>query len=230
MVSLIYKVNCEYSVSYKVVLYNCPTLANGCSSCLAKNINTGFDCSWCDNNMCSERSVCTNNIVTMSGDCPNPVITNFNPANGPPQGRTRVIINGTNLGTQSLEILSVTLGSRTCTSNPELYVPGKRIVCSITPDDNNTVTSTVIITVRVNTTAPQPKTAVSSTQFQFLTPFIKSVSPTFGPASGGTLVRIEGTNLDIGNKEETNIIMRESSSNKRRKRSSHCPDIECNIM
>ena len=82
----------------------------------------------------------------------------------------------------------------------------------------------------VNTTAPQSKTAVSSTHFQFLTPIIKSVSPTFGPANGGTLVRVEGTNLDIGNKEETKVIMRESSSNKRRKRNSHCTDIECNIM
>ena len=180
--------------------------------------------------MCSERSVCTNNIVTMSGDCPNPVITNFIPTSGPPQGRTQVTIYGSNLGTQSSKLLFIFLGSRTCTSNSDLYVPGKRIVCSITPDDSNTVTSNVIIIVIVNTTAPQPKTAVSSTQFQFLTPFIQSVSPMFGPASGGTLVRIEGTNLDIGNKEETKVIMRESSSNKRRKRSSHCPDIVCNVM
>ena len=207
-----------------MVLYNCPTLANGCSSCLSQNIDTGFDCSWCDSNMCSERSVCINNIVTMSGDCPNPVINNFNPTNGPPQGRTQVTIYGSNLGTQSSEILSVTLGSRTCTSNSDLYIPGKRIVCCITPDDNNTVTSNVIITVIVNTTASQLQTAVSSKQFQFLIPIIKSVSPTFGPASGG------GTNLDIGDNEETKVIMRESSSNKRRKRSSHCPDIESNIM
>ena len=213
-----------------MVLYNCPTLANGCSSCLAQNIDTGFDCSWCDSNMCSERSVCTNNIVTMSGDCPNPVITNFIPTSGPPQGRTQVTIYGSNLGTQSSKLLFIFLGSRTCTSNSDLYVPGKRIVCTITPDDSNTVTSNVIIIVIVNTTAPQPKTAVSSTQFQFLTPSIQSVSPMFGPASGGTLVRVEGTNLDIGNKEETKVIMRESSSNKKRKRSSHCPDIECNIM
>ena len=179
--------------------------------------------------MCSERSVCTNNIVTRSGNCPTPVITNFTPKSGPPQGRTQVTIYGSNLGIQSLNILSVTFGSRTCTSNPDLYVSEKRIVCSITPDDSNTITSNVTITVIVNTTAPQPKTAVSSTHFQFLTPIIQSVSPTFGPTSGGTLVRVEGTNLDIGNKEENKVIMRESSSNKRRKRNSHCPD-ECNIM
>ena len=118
----------------------------------------GFDCSWCDSNMCSERSVCTNNKVTLNGDCPNPVINNFTPTNGPPQGRTQVTIYGSNLGIQSLEILSIIFGSRTCTSNPELYVPGKRIVCSITPDDSNSVTSTVTITVRVDTTAPELKT------------------------------------------------------------------------
>ena len=134
------------------------------------------------------------------------------------------------MGTQSSEILSVTLGSRTFTSNSDLYIPGARIVCSITPDDNNTVTNNVNINVTVSTTAPQPKTAVSGTQFQFLTPTIRSVNPTFGPVSGGTLVRVEGTNLDIGNNEETKVIMKESSSKKRRKRSSHCTDIECNIM
>ena len=78
-----------------MVLYKCPTLANGCSSCLAQN---GFDCSWCDSNMCSERSVCTNNIVTMSGDCPNPVITNFTPTSGSPKTRTQVTIYGSNFG------------------------------------------------------------------------------------------------------------------------------------
>ena len=46
---------------------------------IAQNINIKFDCSWCDSDMCSERSVCTNNIVTMSGDCPNPVINNLLP-------------------------------------------------------------------------------------------------------------------------------------------------------
>ena len=105
-----------------------------------------------------------NNIVTMSGDCPNPVFTNFTPTGQPPHGRIHVTINGTNLGTQSSEIFSVALGSR-CISNPDLYVPGKRIVCSITPDESNIVTSNVSITVIVNTTALQPKTAVNSTQF-----------------------------------------------------------------
>ena len=112
--------------------------------------------------MCSERSVCTtnNNIVRMSGDCPNPVINNFTPTSSSPQTRTQIIIYGNNLGTQSSEIFSVTLGSRTRTPNSDLYIPGKRIVYSITPDDNNTVTSNVTITVIVNTTAPQLKTAV----------------------------------------------------------------------
>ena len=143
-----------------MVLYNCLTLANGCSSCLAQNVNIIFDCSWCDSNMYSERSVYTNNIVTMSGDCRNPVINSFTPTSGSPQTRTHITIYGNNLGTQSSEIFSVTLSSRTCTSNSDLYVPGKRIACSITPDDNNTITSNVTITVIVNTTAPQLKTAV----------------------------------------------------------------------
>ena len=188
-----------------MVLYNCPTLASGCSSCLAQNIKTGFDCSWCDSNMCSERSVCTNNTVTMSGNCPNLVITNFTPTNSPPHGRTQVTIYGINLGTQSSEILSVTLSSRTCTSNSDLYVPGKRIVYSISTDESH-LTSYKSITVTMNITAPQPKMAVNSTRFQFQTSIAKSVSPSFCPASGGTLVSVEETSLDIGNKEELYLL------------------------
>lgn len=30
-----------------VVLYDCSQLGSGCSSCLAANVGTGFDCGWC---------------------------------------------------------------------------------------------------------------------------------------------------------------------------------------
>ena len=39
---------------------------------------------------------------------------------------------------------------------------------------------------------------------------------------------ITGDNLDIGNKENTRVLFRESSTSRRRKRQS-CPETECNF-
>ena len=49
----------------------------------------------------------------------------------------------------------------------------------------------------------------------------------YGPVSGGTRIRVKGTNLHIGNTEMTRVIMRESLSRKKR---NTCPDVNCTIM
>ena len=209
-----------------VVLYDCPGLATGCSSCLAQNINTGFNCSWCGSNQCTEGTVCTDSVVIESANCPAPNIIDFNPKSGPPQGMTTVNITGTNLGIQDSDIVSVTIGSRNC--SPIIsYVPGVRIICTIATD-NNTVDSSDVITVKIRTSGSQSRTATSSQMFHFLTPTVESISPTLGPVSGGTNVRVKGTNLDIGNQNDTRVIMRETVTN-RRKRDSHCPDVDCTV-
>uniref|UniRef100_A0A1X7SU56 IPT/TIG domain-containing protein n=1 Tax=Amphimedon queenslandica TaxID=400682 RepID=A0A1X7SU56_AMPQE len=45
--------------------------------------------------------------------------------------------------------------------------------------------------------------------------------------SGGTRIKVQGTDFDIGNKEMTRVILRESSSRKKR---NTCPDVNCTIM
>ena len=158
--------------------------------------------------------------------CPAPNIIDFNPKSGPPQGMTTVSITGTNLGIQESDIVSVTIGSRNC--SPIInYVPGVRIICIIATD-NNTVDSSDVITVKIRTSGSQSRTATSSQMFYFLTATVESISPTLGPVSGGTTVRVKGTNLDIGNQNDTRVIMREAVTN-RRKRDSHCPDVGCTI-
>ena len=136
---------------------------------------------------------------------------------------TRVNITGTNLGIQESDIVSVTIGSRNCSIIN--YVPGVRIICTIATD-NNAVDSSDFITVKIRTSGSQSRTATSSQMFRFLTATVESISPTLGPVSGGTNISVKGTNLDIGNQNDTRVIMQGSVTN-RRKRDSHCPDVDC---
>ena len=211
-----------------VILYDCPVLASGCSSCLAQNINTGFDCSWCSSNdKCRDRSDCNSSPIISTGNCPRPNITSFNPKAGPPAGGTMITINGTNLGTQESDIESIRIGNRSCSINE--YQAGERILCTISIDNETMAERSDTITVRV-TRSGGTVAANSSVQFQFITPTVLSISPSFGPFSGGTEVSVNGTNLDIGNKEMTRIIMRNESSSSRKRRNTQCPDVNCNIM
>ena len=95
---------------------------------------------------------------------------------------------------------SVIIGdnSTPCTTIENLYVPGTEIGCQ-TPDfgDRDTPeTLAVIVTLNNNT---------ASNQFTLETPNITTVDPTFGPVSGGISVKVTGSNLAIGNIENTRV-------------------------
>ena len=205
-----------------VIVYDCPVLASGCSSCLSQNINTEFNCSWCSYE-CRDRSDCNNGHTISTGNCPWPNITSFNPEAGPPAGGTIITINGTNLGTQESDIESIRIGTRDCSIDE--YQVGKSIICTISIDPNETTDRNDTVTVRVRWSSGTVA-ANSAVQFQFITPTVVSFSPSFGPVSGGTEVNVKGTNLNIGNKVMTRIIMRNESSS----RNTQCPDVNCNIM
>uniref|UniRef100_A0A1X7TYR3 IPT/TIG domain-containing protein n=1 Tax=Amphimedon queenslandica TaxID=400682 RepID=A0A1X7TYR3_AMPQE len=221
-----YTIETNATANLTVILYDCPTLARGCSSCLAQRIGTGFSCSWCNSNaQCRDISNCSDaSPVISTGNCPLPIISDFNPKAGPPRGGTTIIIDGTNLGTQRSDIESIMIGTRNCIIDK--YEPGARIKCTVVPDTRDKIDRNVTITIRV-TRSNDSVTASSTTQYQFITPIIQSVSPTYGPFSGGTKIRVQGTNFDIGNKEMTKVIMRESSSRIKR---NTCPNINCTIM
>lgn len=190
--------------------------------CLAQNVNTGFSCGWCSSGNCLVASECTGSLVTQSGGCDDPAITDFDPKNGPPQGGTTITITGTNLGQQFTDILSITIGSRLCIAIAESYVTGTQVQCTVStsgPSQNDAIAITV-------SSSDGNKMGTSGVQYEFLTPSISSVSPSLGPRSGGTRITITGSNLNIGNTEQTRIILRESS--KRRKRQT-CPDAVCGI-
>ena len=95
---------------------------------------------------------------------------------------------------------SVIIGdsSTPCTTIENLYVPGRAISCQI-PDfgDRDTPESLLVaVTLNGNT---------DSSEFTLESPNIIAVDPTFGPVSGGISVKVTGSNLAIGNIENTRV-------------------------
>ncbi len=112
-----------------------------------------------------------------------PTISNISPSAGPIDGGTTVIITGTNFTGAT----AVKFGSTDAT-NYTVVSPTQ-----ITATAPAGTAGTVDITV---TTAGGTSTTGASSQFTYmLAPTVSNISPSAGPAAGGTAVIITGTNL-----------------------------------
>ena len=188
------------------VLYDCPLLASGCSSCLALSA-MGFRCGWCSaDTSCAVVEECSNgDIATSTSQCPSPAATSVAPLRGPVEGGTRLTITGTDLGAAFSDIVEVTLqGTSNVTCNvaeyESDYIPGTQIVCE-TEAFRSVGDYDVVVEVN-RSSVPVPSSGVS---FSVEQPTVSGVSPEFGPVSGGVEVMISGSNLDTGNTEDTRV-------------------------
>ena len=154
-------------------------------------------------------------FVTMSGDCPLPMISTVDPNRGPPQGGTTIIIEGSNLGVSVTDISNITIGGVACGVIESSYLPGQEITCVIHTRDIKVEKPNVNVSVTISRVGGPPKTAMAP--YGFLNPVIESVFPSFGPVSGGTVVMITGTNLDIGNYQLTKVQFLQGVSSTRKR-------------
>ena len=143
------------------------------------------------------------NVATVEtlASCPLPMVTRVDPPAGPLEGGTTLTIGGTYLGTQASDITSVTVGGSVCEVDQGGYRAGTQVVCvtrSVSTMDENT--DLVVSVLRSDGSVVN---GIST--YSYLQPMIGSVSPVFGPMAGGTKVEITGTNLHIGNKQETRV-------------------------
>ena len=201
-------------VSPAVVLYQCSDLAMGCSSCLAQRIRTDFQCGWRGNTCVDVSATFSTNFITESGKCPAPMITAISPDSGPTEGGTTLTINGTDLGTSFGDIVKITVGSLTCTAMENSYLAGRSVTCVISSGSQTQGSVDVVFRVSRMGGANQNATI----QFQFGQPRVYSVSPSYGPAAGGTIVRVRGEDLNIGNTEKTTVSLVTTGSGRRRRR------------
>ena len=185
-------------------------MADSCSTCLGSE----FECRWCGTpnqpaGSCAysgPEGVCDNAMpITMGSDCAPPRISDFNPKYGPPEGGTTITIMGTDLGISFSDFTapgsSIQVGGATCTpTNRDSYMPGRRISCITTSSGGS------VGPMSINIILPNGA-GISSAQFNILSPQVTGVFPLRGPQAGGTNLIVYGTNLDIGNTEDTSITI-----------------------
>ena len=192
-----------------VVLYHCPLLADGCSSCLGANLGTGFDCGWCSgssDDMCRVSEDCRSpaQFATAPNQCPPATITSVLPASGPPEGGTTVTITGTDLGVTYADVeTNVTISSSPCITQEDGYIPGTQIICETTAFTSGPGPKDLNITVQRGTGSD----VVVRGTFTVVAPTVTGVEPSFGPMSGGTSIIIRGTGLNISNVEDTRVTL-----------------------
>ncbi len=147
------------------------------------------------------------------------------PLSGPVQGGTVVTITVSDLGVDVNSIDSVMFGEYQCFIIPSDYQPGKKnsmvrkcknahlyhhagrsIKCT-TSAATNVQSEDVIIKIVVNRGESEPVMATPQFAFAYKNPVVTAVFPRFGPISGGTMVSIKGSSLNIGGDDSTVITL-----------------------
>ncbi|XP_049981027.1 plexin-A3 isoform X3 [Alexandromys fortis] len=195
--------------SFRALLYKCWAQRPSCGLCL--KADPRFNCGWCiSEHKCQLRAHCPapkSNWMHPSqkgARCSHPRVTQIHPLTGPKEGGTRVTIVGENLGLTFREIGLRVAGVR-CNSIPTEYVSAERIVCemeeSLVPNPPSGPAE-----LCVGDCSADFRTQ-SDQLYSFVTPTFDRVSPTRGPASGGTRLTISGTSLDAGSR--VTVIVRD---------------------
>ena len=180
-------------------------MASDCSACINARIGSNFQCGWCysavDSCRVTEECPLSRLFTVNSTQCPAPTITNFSPQSGPPGGGTTITITGSNLGVTFSDFTANSITLRRapntmfpCTPISEGYVPGATVRCATNPLPAGSYTLVIDLP-----RSPGPGQGSLPTNFGILTPTVSGASPLFGPTAGGTILTINGTNLNIGN-------------------------------
>ncbi|XP_016800072.1 plexin-A3 isoform X2 [Pan troglodytes] len=188
--------------SFRALLYKCWAQRPSCGLCL--KADPRFNCGWCiSEHRCQLRTHCpapkTNwmHLSQKGTRCSHPRITQIHPLVGPKEGGTRVTIVGENLGLLSREVGLRVAGVR-CNSIPAEYISAERIVCEM---EESLVPSPPPGPVELCVGDCSADFRTQSEQvYSFVTPTFDQVSPSRGPASGGTRLTISGSSLDAGSR------------------------------
>ncbi len=115
---------------------------------------------------------------------PPPQVTMISPTSGPAAGGTPVTVTGTNLnGATAVDFGTVPASGFSCTSTS----------CSVSSPSHQPGQVDVTVTTAGGTSAT---TAADRFTYQSPPPQVTMISPTSGPAAGGTPVTVTGTNLN----------------------------------
>lgn len=178
-----------------VLIFRCNEMADNCGLCLA--LPEKYGCGWCQSSdRCEVKDQCDKGKgvwLNRTHTCPNPEIHSFRPQLGPWEGGTNITIEGINLGRNITDIYNgVTIAGISCQPIELLYVKTKQIVCTVDgPGTQEPREGPVVVRV-------EDYRGESKHHFAFVDPYIESITPKYGPKSGGTSLRITGKYLNAG--------------------------------
>ncbi|XP_071076389.1 plexin-A3 isoform X2 [Desmodus rotundus] len=195
--------------TFRALLYKCWAQRPSCGLCL--KADPRFNCGWCvSEHRCQLRAHCPASKTnwmhpSQKGTrCSHPRIAQIHPLMGPKEGGTRVTIVGENLGLTYREVGLRVAGVR-CNSIPSEYISAERIVCEM---EESLVPSPPPGPVELCVGDCSADFRTQSEQlYSFVTPTFNHVSPSRGPASGGTRLTISGNSLDAGSR--VTVIVRD---------------------
>ncbi|VVC42163.1 Sema domain,IPT domain,Immunoglobulin E-set,Immunoglobulin-like fold,Plexin repeat,WD40/YVTN [Cinara cedri] len=191
IVSMVWNRNHQVD-TINVTLYKCDILGShrehpDCSLCVTRN--RIYNCTWCNTNKMSACVYSETCLERSSYECPKPRIDMIKPLSGPIEGGTLVTIEGSNLGLNETDVRDkIHIGDILC--HLVDYEISVKIVCKTGPSFTEKVSSIV-----VGNNAGKTE---SSVHFSYKNVKLDKVTPVVGPQSGGTILAINGHNLNIG--------------------------------
>ncbi|XP_065900682.1 plexin A3-like isoform X2 [Dysidea avara] len=217
----------EEVVSLRVLLYDCPSLAGGCSSCLSVSNTLMLDCGWCNSlTSCVVMESCSDGstFTTTSSTCPLPQITMVWPTSCPYQGGTDVTISGTDLGVVVDDIINITIGGAPCMIHRDSYQPGVGVKCQTTESKpGNTSTDLVIPIYRDGSV----EVATLPGGFRYAEVQVLEFYPKRAPMSGNVLVTITGMNFDVSNPALIDILLTSTHCDLISNQSARSTSVQC---
>ncbi|XP_069375673.1 plexin-B2-like isoform X2 [Paralichthys olivaceus] len=189
-----------------VVLYNCSVGREDCSLC--KHAAAQYQCVWCSaTRSCVYRELCPS---SQPAKCPDPEITDIIPRFGPLNGRISVTIKGSNMGIKKEDIRKITVAGVDCVHQEERYSVSTSVVCEIgparrVPPFDLPVEPTYSGAVQIEVEGGG--TGTSRVKFTYRDPKPVAIDPVRGPAAGGTVITINGTDLDTATKDDIAVTV-----------------------
>lgn len=187
-----------------------------CSRCLRAPRFMG--CGWC-NNGCSRREDCQGGWN--QDICP-PIINDFYPRVAPLRGQTSITICGRDFQSHNVyneppnaqitaQTHQVLVGQRQCFVDPQKS-SRRSLVCKLQimgpPDAASSANINVTIKENLKNVVYYVNGSVTIGGFNYMEPLLMSVSPSFGPVSGGSRLTLKGRNLSVG--ENRNVYIGDS--------------------
>ncbi|XP_044136230.1 hepatocyte growth factor receptor isoform X1 [Bufo gargarizans] len=159
-----------------------------CSSCISTPAY--MKCGWCKDH-CSTRKDCSNNEWTQ--EICSPVVSKIFPVAAPLDGGTPLTICGWDLVVRKDNLgfkeASVLVGKNNCKIDGKNSKQNK-LVCRVGQEGTTRF--------NVSTSVSNGRKTVHFNTFSFVNPVIESITPSYGPQSGGTLLTLKGHYLNSG--------------------------------